>query len=494
MLQRLCGCPITSLYQEINQPLDKSIFRLHSSVETINHQSCLFWGQGEVSFGRVLLLCGCSTVYSSHRKGVIMNKYVCLFVLALIGFSLAQEKTTITWLTLSEWGGDGDISAVIDAFEAENPDIEVVLDQMPFNDLFTQIQIRMNAGGSDPDVLSVDVPVTAGYGIRGWLAPLDDVFSEEEKADWLEAALAAGTYEGQLISAPVSTSTQVLIYNKALFDRAGITPPGHDERLTWEQIAELAPQLTFDEDGDGTPDIWGFNWEQTIRIYQLQALAASLGGAAIGEDGLTVDGVINSPEWVNAFTYYQNMFTTLRAAPQSDTITPPDLFRSGNLAMFVGGPWNIRNFATTPLEFEWGVSRHPYFEGGSIAVPTGSWHIGVSATSDQPEAAKRFVEWITTGQGAETWWRDGSGDFPAQKSVLALFADEAEFDTPPLSYIRTAADEASANGVPRAVTVGFLEYEQILQDAFNDIRNGSDVKTSLDTAASRIASEMAKYQ
>ena len=416
-------------------------------------------------------------------------------ILTLIsGVAFAQEKTTITWLTLSEWGGDGDISETIEAFEAANPDIAVELDQLPFNDLFAQIQIRMNAGGPDPDVLSVDVPVTASYGIRGWLAPLDDVFSEEERLDWLEAAVEAGTYEGQLLSAPVSTSTQLLYYNKDLFDRAGITPPGPDERWTWEQIAEAAPKLTFDEDGDGTPDIWGLNWEQTVRIYQLQPLAASLGGQAIGEDGVTVDGVINSPEWVEAFTYYQNMYTGLRAAPQSDTVPPPDMFRNGDLAMMVAGPWQIvGNYAVDPLDFEWGVSRHPYFERGSVAVPTGSWHIGVSAKSDQPEAAERFVHWLTTGEGAELWWRT-NGDFPAQKSVLALFGTEPELATPPLSYVRTAADEASTNGVPRAVTVGYLEYEQILQDAFADIRNGSNVQESLDTAASRITSEMAKYR
>lgn len=423
-----------------------------------------------------------------------MRQMIYLLISLLASGAFAQEKTTITWLTLSEWGGDGDISAVIDAFEADNPDIEVSLNQLPFNDLFTQIQIRMNAGGGDPDILSVDVPVTASYGIRNWLLPLDDAFSEEEKADWLDAALEAGTYEGQLLSAPVSTSTQLLIYNKDLFDRAGVTPPGPDERWTWEQIAEVAPELTFDENSDGTPDIWGFNWEQSIRIYQLQALAASLGAQAIGEDGVTVNGVINSPEWVEAFSYYQDMFTTLNAAPQNDTVTPPDMFRGGNLSMFVGGPWNIRNFSTDPLDFDWAVSRHPYFEEGSIAIPTGSWHIGVSATSDQPEAAKRFVHWISTSKGAEIWWRQGSGDFPAQQSVLDLFATEEEFSTPPLSYTRTAADEASANGVPRPSTVGYLEYEQILQNAFADIRNGSDVQQTLDTAASRIESEMAKYR
>jgi len=87
-------------------------------------------------------------------------------------------------------------------------------------------QVRLGAGATDPDVLSVDVPLVTGYGLRDWLLPVGDVFTEEEKADWLEAALAAGTYQGELIAPPVNTSTNLLIYNADLFAKAGITPPG----------------------------------------------------------------------------------------------------------------------------------------------------------------------------------------------------------------------------------------------------------------------------
>lgn len=89
---------------------------------------------------------------------------------------------------------------------------------------------------------------------------------------------------------------------------AGVDFPKPDDRLTYEQIAEIAKKIIKDEDGDGTPEIFGFTWEQTIRIYQLGQMAASLGGKMIGDDGFTVDGVINSPEWVKAFTFYQQTF------------------------------------------------------------------------------------------------------------------------------------------------------------------------------------------
>jgi len=420
------------------------------------------------------------------------NRFLLLVLLFSLSFSLAQAQDTpteVTWLTL-DWNAE----QVVEAFEAEHPDIDIVLEQVPFNSLFEQIQVRLTSGSQDPDVISVDVPLVAGYGLRGWLLPLDAIFDEDERADWLESSLNAGTYNGELLAAPISTSTQVLIYNADIFEQAGLTPPGPDDRLTYEEIAELAQQLTLDQDGDGTTDVWGFAWEQTNRIYQLQHLPVSLGGESIGEDGLTVDGIINSEEWVEAFTYYSDIFNELAVGPQEDTVPVPDLFQAGNLAMMVAGPWQINGLIREDVPFEWGVSRHPYFEDGEIATPTGSWHIGVNVNTDVRDAATTFVNWISTGEGAELWWREGSGDFPAQQSVLDLFQTDAQFEEPPFSFIRIAAAEAAMNPVPRPVSPGFLEYEQILQNAFTDIRTGTPVEEALNTAVDRIESEMAKYR
>ncbi len=416
--------------------------------------------------------------------------FIGLLLAIVVTPSLAQDQTVVTWLMLG-WGGAEEVVA---AFEAENPDIDVEIEQVPFNALFEQIQVRLAAGSAQPDVISVDVPLVAGYGLRGWLLPLDEYFIMGEQDDWLEAALDAGSYNGELLAAPVSTSTQLLFYNADVFEAAGIDTPGQDERWTYEYIAEIAPQLTLDADDDGVNDVWGFTWEQTNRIYQLQQLANGLGGDAIGDDGLTVDGVINSQAWIDGFTYYSDMFNVLGAAPQDDTVGASDLFASGKLAMYIAGPWNINRLAgNEDVGFNWGVSRHPYFEEGEIVTPTGSWHIGINKNTENRDAAAKLVHFISTGEGAELWWRIGSGDMPAQKSVLALFATAEQFEEPPLSNWRVAADEATVGAVPRAVSPGFLEYEQILQNTFSDIRNGQDVEEALNLAVARISSEMDKY-
>ena len=107
----------------------------------------------------------------------------------------------------------------------------------------------------------------------------------------------------------------------------------------------MAQKLTQDTDGDGVTDIWGFTWEQTNRIYQLQAMEESLGGQAIGDDGLTVEGVINSQPWVDAYTYYSKAFNEWKFAPPSD-VDAPELFAQGKLAMMIAGPWQIQRYST----------------------------------------------------------------------------------------------------------------------------------------------------
>jgi len=400
-----------------------------------------------------------------------------------------HEVTTITWLTLG-WPAP---PTVIPMFEAANPDIKVEVEQLAFADMFEQIQVRLGAGSVTPDVISVDVPVVASYGIRGWLLPVDDAFTPVERADWLEPATMAAQYQGKLLAPPMQTSTQLLFVNLDMFAAAGITPPGQNDRLTWEQLADIAQKLTLDKDRDGTTDQWGFIWEQITRIYQLQPMPMSLGGKAIGPDGLTVDGILNSQPWIEAFTYYSNAFNLWKFAPKGDVGTVREMFQNGKLAMFLGGPVNIKRIMDSGVTFNWNVSRHPYFEGGEVVTPTGSWHIGVNARSLHPDEATRFVHWITTGQGAEEWYR-ASGEMPAQKSVLSLIDTDPTYQKVPMSYMKVAAEEANVNPQPRPLTPGYMEYQTILGEVFSDIRNGANVVQALNSAVDRIEAEMAKYR
>ena len=87
-------------------------------------------------------------------------------------------------------------------------------------------------------------------------------------------------------------------------------------------------------------------------------------------------------------------------------------------------------------------------------------------------------------------WLEANGDVPSTKAgVEALMESE---DAP--EYMKIAAYEAANTAVPRALTPGFTEYDTIIQNTWEDIKNGADVKEALDTAASRIENVMQKLK
>ncbi|CAA9559579.1 MAG: hypothetical protein AVDCRST_MAG33-1533 [uncultured Thermomicrobiales bacterium] len=389
----------------------------------------------------------------------------------------AQDVASLTWLTDLPAGPE-----VVAAFTAENPDIQITVEEVAFRDLFQQNQVRLGAGQESPDIISVDAPVNSSYGLRGWLLPLDQYFTPEQTGAWVPAQLESSLYEGQLLSVPVWNSSQVLYYNLDMLTAAGITPPGETERWTWDQVGEAARALT----AEGR---FGFQFEQFNRIYQLQPLAQGKGVPVIGEDGLTVKGIIDSPEWVEAFTWFSQLHRD-QIAPGGE-VEVGELFRAQQLAMTIRGPWGIQEFIETPLDFQWRVAPHPYW-GGEIHVPTDSWHLGVNARSRYPEQSARFLQWVSSTAGA-TVWRSHEAIWPAQQELLdEIVNDPANAEWPNRAYVIAAGE--SEHGTPRPLTVGYLEYEELLSDAFEDIRNGSDVQESLSGAAERIEREMQKYR
>ncbi|NPV68419.1 MAG: sugar ABC transporter substrate-binding protein [Anaerolineae bacterium] len=398
----------------------------------------------------------------------------------------AQEKVQLSWIT--DLPGAEEVAA---RFTELNPNIEVRVDKVTFREVFQQNQIRLGSGAPEPDIVSVDAPVVASYGYRGWLLPLDDYFSQEQIDEWVDALYLSSLYNGQLLAPPIWNSTQVMYYNADLLKAAGITPPAPDERWTWEKVTEVARQVTRDENGDGVNDVWGLQFGQYNRIYQLQPIAQSLPAPVIGEDGLTVKGIIDSEEWIKAFTWFYDLHNTWKVSPQG-SISTGELFRNGQLALYVDGGWMIGQFINDPLDFEWGAAPHPYWEGGEIKVPGDSWHLGVNPNSLHTAEAIEFVKFASSLEAGQIWY-DVWGVWPAHEEMLeAMINDPANQDWPNLAFV-VAANEAQYTE-PRPLTVGYLEYEEILSDAFEDIRNGADVAETLSFAADRIEREMDKYR
>jgi len=98
--------------------------------------------------------------------------------------------------------------------------------------------------------------------------------------------------------------------------------------------------------------------------------------------------------------------------------------------------------------------------------------------------------WLTTTPGGTALWNTDNIGLPAEKSVLGLFADAPELAEPPQSYWKLAASEALVFTLPGPITPFYATYDQHLEEAFQQIRLGGDVQSTLNDCAQQLAAEM----
>src|SRR5262249_55565496 len=133
---------------------------------------------------------------------------------------------------------------IVSAFEAANPTIKVSVETAPYADYFTKLQTAI-AGGTAPDTFELDYQDFVTYAQGGSLADLTaPAASDKGWQPWLlsSAAMQAFTYSGKQYALPESFSTVVLLYNKALFDAAGVGYP--KASWTWADETAAAQKLT----------------------------------------------------------------------------------------------------------------------------------------------------------------------------------------------------------------------------------------------------------
>lgn len=421
----------------------------------------------------------------------------------LAGTALAQDKSLN--MIVIEGGDTTAMQAVVDAYTAENPGVTINLQPYPFAQFFQVAELRLRSADTGIDLVYVDAPLLASYASRGFLSPIDE---DIDTASLVPAALDAGQYEGTQYALPINNSAQVLFYNKALFEAAGITPPAGlsagepasqaevDElaangRWTWEQVADAARDITVTEGGRTTT--YGFTVEQFGELYQLQPFGESLGSEVIGPDGYVADGYLNSEAWTKAATFWSNLYNEWAVSPKSLGYgEAASLFGNGQLAMFAGGTWNLPILEGTDIDF--GVAPYPYFEGGSVVTPTGSWYVGVNAASANQEEAMDFASFLTTGEVGTRAWFDSLQQLPTYIPLLDEISSSADYDAFPDNVFRLGVYDSLNTAKARPVTAAYGQLQDAFRTAFVDIANGVPVADALasavqkfEAAASRVA-------
>ena len=396
----------------------------------------------------------------------------------------------IRFLTMAEYH-DANVK-VVEAFQNAYPNVKVEMEEFPFTQLFDVIEIKLGSQSSNFDVILTDATMVSGYAYRGFIMPLDDYFTQEEKSEFIPALIDSSTYRENFYSPPIKNSCHVLFYNKKLLKQAGLDFPSSDpaKRLTWEELVPMAKKA-MEAAKDTT--VYGLTFEQISRAYQLLPLVNSFGGKGIGDDGITAEGYVNGYAFTKAMQWYSDTHNVYNVAPKgvsaSETV---GLFASGKITFLCANIFDYKTFKSTE-GLEYGYAPFPYFAGGVAVTPTDSFHISVSSNSKNKDAAAAFVKYFSLGEGNDIFC-ESRGEFSARISRLNVYNEDSQYNEEPLSIFKLANYEAQNTAFPRPKSLGYREWESVINNTMEDIRNGAAAKDALDKAVASINAKMLPYK
>ena len=113
-------------------------------------------------------------------------------------------------------------------FETAYPDIDLTVDVVSWNDIYTVVNTRV-ANGQAPDILNIDV--FADYQADGLLLPAEDYVSDETYAKFYESFLEQSVVDGTVWAIPDLASARAMYYNKDILEAAGVEVP-----TTWDEL------------------------------------------------------------------------------------------------------------------------------------------------------------------------------------------------------------------------------------------------------------------
>ena len=362
----------------------------------------------------------------------------------------------------------------IKSFEEKYPDIDVKLESVP-QEYGTKLLAQI-AAGTAPDVIQVGDGDVARYVREGIVEPLDPYINGDNPLDmsiFYPGVASFGQVGGTTYFLTKDYSPLVLYYNKDMFDEAGLEYP--NENWTWDDLLNAAQKLTGkDRWGIQLPGHWGdWLWHRGIQPILVQN-----GATMISEDGLTVQGYLNSEATVTALQWYVDLFKKHKVAPTRDDVDAyagANLFTSGVVAMQWTGRWPLKDYKAVE-GFNFGTAGLP-------AGPAGKGNVlcwagfAINADSNNKEAAWTFLKYIAAEDGAKEFANYALTAVRPIAEAQGLTTDP--YDAPIME------DLANVAQIPEFVTPYFNEcvlepFRQNLEKVFLEDKS---VQQAMDDAA-----------
>jgi len=287
------------------------------------------------------------------------------------------EKTKVIFNSYTWSGYEAACRSLLDEWAKANPDVELEQQYVPQDDYWTKIQ-TMVASGTPPDVGIADYGRLVSYAKNGMLNsvqnyvtassyPLDKMMEGAvSQYRWADGEFDSGGKGGNMFGLPSDAQSQVMVYNKKMFDDAGVAYPTDD--WTWDDVVTAAKTITKPDQ-----NVWGIQYISPYILLKTNFVAAA-GGAVHTPDFSA--SLLDSPETIEAYKWNWDLIYTHNVSPKPGAGGQTNPFMTGQVAMYVEGVWWISDFVNGIKDFDWDVAlfpKHPKTGKRTTTVESDGW-------------------------------------------------------------------------------------------------------------------------
>ena len=191
----------------------------------------------------------------------------------------------------------GVIQEIVDSFNESQSQYHVsTVTQADYDETYQKLQAGI-AGNAAPDVVLLNVSAARSLDDKKLMADLQsliDADADFNKDDYLKVFYDQGVDDkGVVFGLPAYGTTQVMYYNKAAFEEAGIKA---EDMKTWADLADAAEKIKATGN-------YEYGWEPMWGADNMIDAAFSNGAKIFSDDGTQV--TINTPEWVEVWESFR---------------------------------------------------------------------------------------------------------------------------------------------------------------------------------------------
>ena len=351
------------------------------------------------------------------------------------------------------------INSVIQQFEADTPGVTVNWVDVPWGDMETRV-LTAAASDSLPDVINLNLPFSQQLAQNDLLVNMA-VAAADVRDDYFDGTWAASTYGDVVFALPWYITTNMIFYNRALFEAAGLDPDTPPE--TFDQLLQYARRI---RSATGAYGYMTFFNDQFI-MEELERKGVRLFNADFTEARFASADVLEAVEFYRTMLD-EGLIPAETLTSQSGTGEAIQLFSAGELAMFFGGTSHARMIQENSQEVYANTAVGPQIIGSGGRRNIAVMNVAVPEASGAREAAIAFATFLTNNENQVVFAEDAGAIVPSTRGAL----DEPFFSQSD-GTAATAARIMSAQEVAQGTVI------------FPPIQNWPEVRDAFITAFAR---------